>query len=118
MSEHTPGPWRVGKPYGTWGIEITTADGGTMLAAVRNAKPVRRDDWDPVPEAEANAALIADAPRLARMAQAGEELVEALGAFSDAAKARDLYVAGEVSRAMALVYEKQHAYEEACREDG
>ncbi len=64
MSKHTPGPWRVGKPYGTWAVEITTADGAWQIAAVRNAKRVRRDDWVPVPEGVANAALIADAPRL------------------------------------------------------
>lgn len=66
MSEHTPGLWKY-----------TRLDNGNFEVHaewVAIAEVTNRDDR---PEDEANAALIADAPRLQRMAEAGEALVEA-----------------------------------------
>lgn len=114
VNEATPRPWRHGAD---WNHPKNRRIYGADFAQV--AKIYAEDFSDRRGKGLADAALIVEAvnahDRLARMAEAGAELVEALGAFSDAAKARDLYVDGNVSRAMALVYEKQHAYEEASR---
>ena len=65
MSEHTPEPWRQEGRYIMalkWKVVAEVPQHG-----------VRRGKVD-----EANAALIADAPRLAQMAAAGETLVQRL----------------------------------------
>lgn len=88
MSEHTPGPWMVQRYVTGNGIasHVGTVGGG-LVASVGDHDArcgglhtqfasSNYEGLDRLKVLEANAALIADAPRLARLAAAGEELVK------------------------------------------
>lgn len=68
MAEHTPGPWRVITRFGNNVIEIDTDDAPTKSLRVATAWGETPDILDPVfpsvPEAHANARLIAASPEM------------------------------------------------------
>ena len=89
MSKHTPGPWMVHRYVTGNGIAKHVGTVGCGLVASVGDHDARcgglhkqyasacYEGLDRMAVMDANAALIADAPRLARMAETGEELVRA-----------------------------------------
>ncbi len=127
-AEATPRPWTMTLR----GATIVGSDGSVVARLPPPDRDLLQDDWT-VAELRriANAALIADAPRLARMADAGEELkgagqsllppgdravreLQALGkgtSVSGTVKKHALELAGRIARLHAAI----NAYEQASR---
>lgn len=68
-TKHTPGPWRIGAPYGRLQTEIVNEHGIRSIATVWTGyykdKQMPAAEILPYPEGQANAVLIAAAPEMA-----------------------------------------------------
>lgn len=75
----TPGPWRVARNYGPI-FDVMGEDNGKSVGVCRVFTDSNQHGRPLIPEAEANARLIALAPELAefveRMACVGEDLIQ------------------------------------------
>lgn len=102
-TNHTAGPWQVGKRYGNLATEILNDSGSRAIASVWTHErsdiaklPQSRDDYQEVPELVANARLIAAAPDLLA---ACEALAAALRKKVPANFDSDDYLPGRLYRA-------------------